>query len=129
MVLVQITIINNYPNSLLTIKTISEIKFEHNFENVNLGNLIEISSKINSINVSETLFRKIFQETFSNIYSKIISESFFFIISIPENSFEIISNYISEIIFETSPNLFYDLISEIISETSSDIMFPNLSLA
>ena len=128
MVLVQITIINNYPNSLLTIKTISEIKFEHNFENVNLGNLIEISSKINSINVSETLFRKIFQETFSNIYSKIISE-IFFIISIPENSFEIISNYISEIIFETSPNLFYDLISEIISETSSDIMFPNLSLA
>ena len=72
----QINIINNYPNSWLIIKSISEIKFENNFENVNFGNLIEIISNIESIYVSENLFPKIVRETFSNIYSKIGLQSF-----------------------------------------------------
>ena len=76
MVLVQINIINNYPNSWLIIKTISEINFELNFENVNFGNLIEIISNIKSKYVSENLFPKIVRETFSNIYSKIGLQSF-----------------------------------------------------
>ena len=76
MVLVQININNNYHNSWLIIKTISEINFEHNFENVNFGNLIEIISNIKSIYVSENLFPKIFRETFSNIYSKLVLQRF-----------------------------------------------------
>ena len=76
MVLVQININNNYHNSWSIIKTISEINFELNFENVNFGNLIEIISNIKSIYVSENLFPKIVRETFSNIYSKIGLQSF-----------------------------------------------------
>ena len=59
-----------------------------------------------------------------------VSFTFFvFIISISENSFEILSKHISEVVFEISPKLVSDITSEIISETISEIMFPNLALA